>query len=160
MALEVTDPDDREVKATLMQLESEDHYYREPQEGGGESVESQIDLEKELCTGRCDTAFVVLLHEEVELADGKISRSSTRQLVVDCRQLGDPDACQPGEKDGSDTDKLLCGDVTKGETVLSGDAVIDSQLEAVRLLSDAIGKREQAVQMAKQTIAESLELDA
>ena len=53
MALEVDDPDDRNVVATLMQFEDEDNHHRTPQEGGGSAVESQIDLEDELCTGRC-----------------------------------------------------------------------------------------------------------
>ncbi|HMI92441.1 MAG TPA: hypothetical protein VK509_13800, partial [Polyangiales bacterium] len=157
MALEVNDPDGRPVRATLMQLDGEDQHYRTPQEGGGALI-NQLDLEAELCEGRCNTAFVVLLHEAVELADGKISRSSTRQLIVDCRELGDADACAEGEKDDSSLDKLLCGDVTKGESVHSGDAIIDSQLDAVRLLSDAMAKRGQAVEMATQSIAEALDL--
>jgi len=158
MALEVNDPDQREVRATLMQLDDEDKHYRTPQQGGGAALINQLDLEAELCEGRCDTAFVVVLHEAVELADGKISRSSTRQLIVDCRELGDADDCAEGEKDNNALDKLLCGDVTKGESVHSGDAIIDSQLDAVRLLSDAMGKRGQAVEMATQSIAEALDL--
>jgi hypothetical protein len=158
MALEVSDPDDRPVRATLMQLEDEKEHYRTPHEGGGSAVQNQLDLEAELCEGRCDTAFVVLLLEAVELEDGNISRSSTRQLIIDCRELGDPDACEEGEKNNQLTDTLLCGDVTKGESVHSGDAIIDAQLDAVRLLSDALGKREQAVQMATQSIAEALAL--
>jgi hypothetical protein len=158
MSLEVNDPDDRPVKATLMQLEDEDHHYRREQEGGGSAPTNQIELEEELCAGRCDTAFVVLLREAVELEDGSISRSSTRQLVIDCRELGDPEACTEGQKDNDAVAKLLCGDVTEGESVHSGDEIIDAQLDAVRQLSDALGKRQQAVQMATQAIAESLEL--
>lgn len=159
MGLEVTDPEDRPVAATLMQIEDEKKHYRTPQEGNGSSAQSQISLEDELCEGRCDTAFVVLLHEAVELEDGSISRKNTRQLVIDCRELGSADACTAGEKDNAALEKLLCGDVTQGQTVHSGDSVIDSQLDAVRQLSDTIGKRAQAVQMATQTMAESLELE-
>jgi hypothetical protein len=158
MSLDVDDPDGREVAAILMQLEGEDDHQRVPVEGGGAAVQSQLDLEDELCTGRCDTAFVVLLKEAVELEDGTISRSNTRQLVIDCRERGDADACAPGEKDDDAAEELLCGDVTKGQTVLTGDSVIDAELDAVRQLSDAIGKRTQAVEMAKQKIASALDL--
>lgn len=159
MQLEVTDPEARPVRATLMQIEDEDKHYRTPQEGGGTATRSQLELEKDLCENRCDTAFIVLLHEAVELEDGTISRHNTRQLVIDCRALGDPDACEPGEKDNAALEKLLCGDVTKGQSVHSGDSIIDSQLDAVRQLSDTIGKRAQAVAMATGSVAKELELD-
>ena len=158
MSLEVDDPDGRDTVAILMQLEDEPDHQRVPTEGGGAAVQSELDLEDELCVDRCDTAFVVLLKEAVELADGSISRSNTRQLVIDCRERGNPDACAPGEKDDQAAEELLCGDVTKGQTVLSGDSVLDAQLDAVRQLSDTIGKRTQAVEMASQKIATALDL--
>src|SRR5262249_39850878 len=117
MALEVQDPEQRPVKATLIQFEDASTYHRvPPREGEGSHVviENHMVTGEELCEGLCDAIFTVTVSEAVELEDGEISAVSTREIVIDCREAGDPEECDE-DADGFEVlDELPCGDVTMG----------------------------------------------
>jgi hypothetical protein len=163
MALEVDDPDDRHVNATLLQFEGEGTHIRVPddQKQSGGVVENDFVVAKTLCKGLCNAVFTVQVKEKVELEDGAISGSTTRDVVVDCRKSGDPAVCAPKGQDAGPGggEKSLCGDVTKGQIALTGDRVLDAHLDAVRQLGRVTGLAEDEIKSALSTLAMALGLD-
>jgi hypothetical protein len=148
MSLQVDDPKHRDVAATLMQFGGDDSHVRVPvpDDQSGDIVENEFDLNAQLCSGLCDAIFTIVVQQKVELEDGAISAPAEREVVLDCRKLGDHAACEAGEGeapdggapagegDGVQASQLLCGDVTEGEIALSGDPVLDARLDAARQL--------------------------
>ncbi len=157
MALRVQDPKEREVAATLIQFSDANTYVRVGAEEGEGShiIENDFSAEGDLCAGLCDAVFTVTVTEAVEFADGAISQVSTRQIVVDCREHGDPAAC--GDSDpGADTEELLCGDVTTGDIAWAGDPVLDAHLEAVRLSSEATRVASETLESVRDDMVDAL----
>jgi len=161
MALEIQDPQERTVEATLIRFEDADSYLRVPaDEGEGASyIENAFMVGPELCEGLCDAIFTVSVTEKIELVDGNITSLSTRQIVVDCREHGDPEACDDGPGAGGASPALLCGDVTAGELAFTGERVLDSHLEAVRLLGSQSGALESGLTSVRRDLAEALGLE-
>jgi len=161
MALRVQDPKERAVEATLIQFSDASLYVRVGAEEGEGShiIENDFSAEDDLCAGLCDAVFTVTVTEAVEFADGAISQVSTRQIVVDCREHGDPSAC--GDSDPSaDTEELLCGDVTTGETAWIGDPVLDAHLEAVRLSSEATRVASETLESVRDDMVDALAISS
>jgi hypothetical protein len=147
MALEVDDPKDRDVRATLMQFAGDDSHVKvpAPDDQRGDVVENEFSLSDALCGDLCDAIFTITVVQKVELEDGKISAPAERQVVLDCRAKGNHDACEgnPGAGSGIQENESLCGDVTKGEIALSGNTLLDSHIDALRqlgLLTSALGQ--------------------
>ncbi len=163
MAIEVDDPDQREVAATLIQFEGEGSHTRVPDDQSSMSpgvVENDFIVAKNLCKGLCNAIFTVHVQEKVELADGKISDGTTRDVVVDCRKSGDPASCPPKGSNASGRGvQSLCGDVTMGEIALSGDHPLDAYLDAVRQLSKVAGSADTKIKSALSAIATNLKID-
>jgi hypothetical protein len=162
MALEVDDPSDRDVVATLMQFGGDDSHIRVPVTDNqtGDVVENQYDLDAKLCTVLCDAIFTITIRQKVEFKGGKISKAAARKVVLDCRKTGDHDACggAPGPGADIEVDEQLCGDVTAGEIALSGDVVLDTHLDAVRQLQLIGGAIDTQVTTALSSMAGSLGL--
>lgn len=160
MALQVEDPKDRDIDATLMQFGQVEKHLRVPamEVQGSDILENNFKVAKALCAGLCDVVFTVVVTEEVEFKDGKISKPSTRQVVVDCRKDGDPGVCGDQDKTGAKGGALLCGDVSKGELLLSGDVVMDAHFDAVRELGTALASVDMLVGDVVSSMAKTLAL--
>jgi hypothetical protein len=138
MALRVQDPEARAPEATLIQFADAPSYVRVevPEGQGAHVVQNGFSAQDDLCEGLCDAVFTVTVTEAIEFEDGAISQTTTRQIVLDCRQHGDDAECDDSDPSAM-TEDALCGDVTAGEIVWTSDPVLDAHLEAVRLLGDA-----------------------
>jgi hypothetical protein len=147
MSLEVDDPKDRKVIATLMQFAGDHSHIKvpAPDDQRGDVVENEFSLSDALCSDLCDAIFTITVVQKVELEDGKVSAPTERKVVLDCRAKGNHDACEGNPGAGADIQESesLCGDVTKGEIALSGNTQLDSHIDALRqlgLLTGALGK--------------------
>ncbi len=159
MAFEVQDPEQRPVMATLIQFEDAESYVRvPPQEGEGANIviENPLIASDDLCEGLCDAIFTVTVSEAVEFADGTVSAVSTRQIVVDCREAGDREACDKDLGGAEVIEGLPCGDVTMAVSALSGDRALDSHLEAVRVFAASMSALDKSVDGVRGELAKAL----
>lgn len=162
LAFEVTDPDGREVVATLLQFEGEDDHLRgEVEEGGGSSgvISSQLEVEDDLCVGLCDGVLSVEATVALELVGGVISHHLGVEIAVDCRGKGTEGIC-PVESGSDDAPFLVCDDVTTGGAALTSDHQLDAYFDALRTLSIYSEQTEEAAQEALGDIRTALGDDA
>jgi hypothetical protein len=153
LPLEVHDPDQRQVVATLIQFEDATAYVRVPLDQAGRVtlIENEINATDDLCAGLCNAIFSVTLTEAVEFEDGRVSATTTRRVVIDCRGSGEASACDPDLDADAVAAEALCGDATAGEPVWTSDPELNAYFEAVRLLRlsrDAVGARLTAARSA------------
>ncbi len=134
LGFEVSDPEDRDVVATLLQFEGASSHIRAEIEEQGNLIENELNATGELCDGLCDGVLTVTARIAVELEDGAISEPTDVDLAIDCRGNDDQAACEGADGDANPTE-LVCGDVTRGETALTGDAELDAYFDALRMLA-------------------------
>jgi len=139
LAFEETDPEAREVVATLLQFEGEDTHLRgEVEESGGSVsavITNELEVEEGLCNGLCDGVLSIGAHVALELADGAITKAVALEIAIDCRGVGTEGECPVAPGTDPSAPGLICDDVRKGEAALTSDAQLDAYFDAVRTLA-------------------------
>lgn len=135
LALEVEDPEEREVVATLLQFGTSASHLRAPAEANDNIVSNELETTDTLCDGLCASVITAHANVAVELEDGEISAAVEIEITIDCREHGDPEQCDEEHSSGPVEDELICNDVTGGAAALTGDEQIDAYFDAVRTLA-------------------------
>jgi hypothetical protein len=105
MALDVENPTDDDVAATLLQFEGAGSHTAVPVAdgdagagaGGSLHVENPFEVEDDVCQFLCNRQFTARLEVAVELASGAVSAHRFITITLDCRDDGDPDLCEGDE---------------------------------------------------------------
>jgi hypothetical protein len=109
MSFDLDEPgeDEDPVDATLVQFEgSRKHISARPDTTHKSSeipwrYEHSFEVDSDICDGLCNKQHAVKMRVALKLRDGRVSRSQTVNLTLDCRDEGDSSACDRPSGGGS-----------------------------------------------------------
>jgi hypothetical protein len=130
MALDVDNPTDDGVVATLMQFEGAESHTEVPLQGGADGgsagedggtgngkgtlhIENPFEVDDDVCAHLCAKRYTAQLKFAVKLKGGAVSKQGSIEIALDCSKKGDPDLCDDtssgerkdaGSASGSDRD--------------------------------------------------------